>query len=218
VQLNTNQKSVSRLSRYRNALYRFKSYNAKWVYSEQIASALSITAAQVRKDFSHFGVTGKRKLGYHVDTIIDHLNRILGKTDLNRAIIAGFGPLGKALYNEYFSKDLGFQIVAAFDDDPCTRECHDKNEATGVPLFPFSNLIGFVANNSIKFGVIAIPGKTAQSILDLMVLSGIRGILSFSSSELKSPKKCFVNSINIVREFENVVFFGGNNGNKKRSA
>jgi len=215
VHLNTNQKSVSRLSRYRNALCRFKSYGVAWVYSDQIASSLGITAAQVRKDFSHFGVKGKRKIGYHVDQIIDLLNTILGKNEQKSAIIAGFGPLGRALYNEYLARDRGIKIVAAFDDLSPT----DANDGpkTALAVLPYSKIIPFVMENHVEFGIIAITDTTAQQVLDLMVLAGVKGVMSLSPVELKSPKKCFVNTIDLLRELEKVVFFGNAHGHKKRS-
>jgi redox-sensing transcriptional repressor len=213
VQLNTNQESISRLSRYRDALYRFKSYGIAWVYSDQIASSLGITAAQVRKDFSHFKVTGKRKIGYQVDMIVGHLNKILAKNTPNDAILAGFGPLGKALYDEYLSRDQGIRIVAAFHTLPDL--CADRK--TGIPVLSFSRLIPFVMENNIRFGIIAIPDTTAQQVLDKMVLAGVRGVMNLSPMELKSPKTCFVNSINLLREFEKVVFFGNRNNRMKRS-
>jgi redox-sensing transcriptional repressor len=211
--MKTNKRSVSRLSRYRNALCRFKSYGVTWVYSEQIASALGITAAQVRKDFSQFGVTGKRKIGYHVDFITDHLNRILGKNDQNTAIMAGFGMLGKAFFKDYFSNERGIRIVAAFDENlPAVQDGSDP----GLPVYPLSDIIGFSMKNQIKFGIITLTDKTAQNALDLMVLAGIRGILSLTPVELKGPKTCFINSVNLFREFENVVFFTGNRLIKKK--
>jgi redox-sensing transcriptional repressor len=214
VHLNTNQKSVSRLSRYRNALCRFKSYGAVWIYSEQIASSLGITAAQVRKDFSLFGVTGKRKIGYHVDMIVEHLNKILGKNTPNEAILAGFGLFGRGVYKDYLSRDRGLKIVAAFDEP-----VRDADADAGIPVLPFSKLIPFVMENNIRFGIIAIPDNSAQHMLDLMVLAGVRGVMNLSPIELKSPKNCFVNSINLLREFEKVVFFGNGNGRtRKRGA
>jgi redox-sensing transcriptional repressor len=210
VHVKTNKRSVSRLSRYRNLLSRLKTYNVKWVYSEEIAAGLGITAAQVRKDFSHFGVSGKRKTGYHVDSIFENINKILGKNDRNKVIIAGFGSLGMALYNDYLSHDNSLQVVAAFDDSVHAETQNSKDSA--LPVYPLSSLITYATENGIKFGVIALADKTAQKALDLMILGGIRGILSLSPVELKSSKKCFLNTINVFREFENVVFFAGKTG------
>jgi redox-sensing transcriptional repressor len=182
------------------------------VYSDQIASSLGITAAQVRKDFSQFGVTGKRKIGYHIDLITGNLDRILGKNDLNMAIIAGFGSLGKALYADYFSHDRSTRVIAAFDENAAA------GSGAGLPVYPLSRLISFSMENRIKFGIITLADVTAQKALDLMVLAGIQGILSLTPVELKSPKSCFINSVNLFREFENVIFFAGNNHPGKRKA
>jgi redox-sensing transcriptional repressor len=213
--MKTNQRSVSRLSRYRNALYRFKSYNVKWVFSEQIASALEITAAQVRKDFSHFGVTGKRKIGYPVDPIIEHLNRLLGKNEETCAVLAGFGPLARALFVEYLSRELGLKILAAFDEN--SNEAARTDESTGLTVHPLSQLVAFSSRNNVQFGVIAISSPLAQNALDLMVLGGIRGVLNLSPIDLKKPKICFVNTVNVLRELENVIFFTGQNKWARRS-
>jgi redox-sensing transcriptional repressor len=213
--MKTNQRSISRLSRYRDTLLRFKSYDVQWVYSEQIASALGITAAQVRKDFSHFGVTGKRKIGYHIDIIMARLNRILGKNNESRAVIAGFGPFGRVLYKEYFSREQGIRILAAFDED---RTAETRDDETGLPVLPMDRLIGFASTSAVRFGIIATPGASAQAVLDRMVLSGIAGILNLSGVELKGPKSCFVNSVSVIRELQNVVFFGNGRTKTGRAA
>lgn len=207
--MKTNQRSISRLSRYRSLLCRVKAYDVKWMFSGEIAAALGVTAAQVRKDFSCFGVTGKRKIGYRVDGILEHLDRILGKNERKRAVLAGFGLLGKALYKEHLSRDRGFQIVAAFDNG---AQAGLHIDGTDIPVLPLPSLIGFAAENRILLGVVALADTTAQTALDFMVLGGIKGILNLSPFDLKSPKGCFVNSVNIRREFEKVVFFTGKNG------
>jgi|WetSurMetagenome_2_1015567.scaffolds.fasta_scaffold00061_40 redox-sensing transcriptional repressor len=216
VHLKANRLSVSRLSRYRGLLCRVREYDVKWMFSEEIAAALGITAAQVRKDFSHFGVTGRRKMGYQVEAILRHLDAILGKDEPASAVLAGFGPLGKSLYKEYFSNDKAIRIVAAFDRSVHSAVRHDPD--TGIPVYPLAALSEFVADKGIRIGVITFADKTAQNALDLMVLGGILGILSLSPVELKSPKHCFVNSVNVLREFENVVFFAGNGTAPKKGA
>jgi redox-sensing transcriptional repressor len=210
--MNTSFRSVSRLSRYRNALCRFKSYGLTWVYSDQIASSLGITAAQVRKDFSQFGVTGKRKSGYHIDNILERLNGILGKNNQTTAIIAGYGTLGKALFKDFLSHEFNLKIAAAFDDAP--QETPAAGD--GFQVHRLAQLIPFTLKNNINIGIITFTDKTAQNALDLMVLAGIRGILSLSPVELKGPGSCLINTVNILREFENVVYFAGKNGHGKR--
>jgi redox-sensing transcriptional repressor len=213
--MKTNQRSISRLSRYCDTLLRFKSYDVQWVDSEQIAGALGITAAQVRKDFSHFGVTGKRKIGYHVDSIRARLYMILGKNDQNRAILAGFGPLGKTLYNEYLSRKSDIKILAAFDEN---RTSELRDDDTGLRVLPMDMLIGFASASRVRFGIIATPDRSAQAALDRMVLAGIAGVLNLSGVELKSPKSCFVNSVNVLRELQTFMYFGNGRTKTGRAA
>ena len=47
-----NRSCVIRLSRYKNAMIRLKSLNFVRVFSDNLADAAGVTAAQVRKDFS----------------------------------------------------------------------------------------------------------------------------------------------------------------------
>jgi redox-sensing transcriptional repressor len=198
-------KSVSRLFRYRNALKRLRDFDVSWIYSEQIASSLGVTAAQVRKDFSFVGVTGKRKSGYQVDTLIENLNKILEKNTRNTAIIAGFGPLGNAVYNEYFRSDSDIEIIAAFEANIEDNGAVDAD--TGLRILPLSSIVDFICEHQVRYGIIASPGKAGQKILDLMVLAGIKGIVSLSCSELKGPKSCVIQSVNPLRAMESVVYF-----------
>jgi redox-sensing transcriptional repressor len=198
-------KSVSRLFRYRNALKRLRTFEISWIYSEQIASSLGVTAAQVRKDFSFVGVTGKRKGGYQVNTLIENLNKILEKNTRNAAIIAGFGPWGKSVYNEYFQNDSDIEIIAAFDSDVDVEGKVD--DETGIKVLPMSSIVDVICERQVRYGIIVASGKAAQQILDKMVLAGVKGIVNLSSVELKSPKSCVVQSVNPLRAMENVVYF-----------
>jgi redox-sensing transcriptional repressor len=197
-------------------LYRFKSFNAPWIYSEQLAMSLGVTAAQVRKDFSFFGVTGKRKSGYQVEALIEKLDEILGKNGRSKAIIAGFGPMGKTLYQEYFMNDPGIEIVAAFDNPAPGNGSIDPE--TRLPLMPLSSLVNFASANRVRYGIIAFSGGAAQQALDFMVLAGIKGIISLSAIDLKCPKTCVVNGINPLREMENVLYFSERLPKNKRGA
>ena len=92
-----NRQCIIRLSRYKNALNRLKGLNFVRVFSDNLADAAGVTAAQVRKDFSLFGITGNRRGGYKVEELTDQLNRILGKDQLQEVVVVGMGNIGQAL-------------------------------------------------------------------------------------------------------------------------
>ena len=91
------KKHISRLSRYRKALFRFKELGFVKVFSDTLGEAVGVTASQVRKDFSLFGISGNKRGGYQIDALIDKLQNILGKDFDQKVIIVGIGNIGNAL-------------------------------------------------------------------------------------------------------------------------
>ena len=88
------------------------------VSSEELAARGQTTAAQVRKDLSHFGSFGKRGLGYRVDELRDRLRAILGIDRSWRVALAGAGRIGRALFEYPAFRSRGYECVAIFDADP----------------------------------------------------------------------------------------------------
>ena len=64
--------------------------------SEQLASHGHTTAAQVRKDLSHFGSFGKRGLGYSIEGLGVRLRAILGLDRVWQVVLVGAGRIGSA--------------------------------------------------------------------------------------------------------------------------
>ncbi len=197
-----NKNCVIRMSRYKNALMRLKSLNFVRVFSENLADAAGVTASQVRKDFSIFGITGKKRGGYLVDELLSELNRILGKDQRQNFIIVGIGNIGRALLDYKGFENSGISIVAGFDTDPAK---HDPDAA--APIYPLEQLRDFVAEHKIKFGIISVPDFAAQQVLELMLAADIRGLLNFAPIRLKAPEGCVISNINLLSELENIIYF-----------
>jgi redox-sensing transcriptional repressor len=172
------------------------------VFSENLADATGVTASQVRKDFSMFGITGNRKGGYEISSLIDRLGEILGKNRVEKVVIVGSGHLASALMQYKGFEKEGIKIEAAFDIDP---EKFDKNAA--IPVLPADELKGFAAANNIKVGILAVPEIAAQRAADAMFDAGIKGIMNFAPIRLKSPNDCTINNVNLEIELENLIYF-----------
>lgn len=197
-----NRSCVIRLSRYKNALNRLKTLNFVRVFSDNLADAAGVTAAQVRKDFSLFGITGNRRGGYKVDELSDQLNRILGKDQIQEVIVIGMGNIGKALLHYGGLEKSGIRIAAGFDIDP------EKFTGEGQPpVLPLEDLVSVVKEHGIALGVLAVPEYAAQQVLELMLSAGIKGVLNFAPICLKAPEGCIINNINIESELENLIYF-----------
>jgi redox-sensing transcriptional repressor len=214
VHVTISNKAVSRLSRYRSALLRFKAYGSEKLYSCDLAETLGLTAAQVRKDFSMFKFTGKKKVGYDVNYLLKNIDQLLQKNSSTAAVLCGTGNNVSTFFIEQLLSAQGLTISALFTEQ--ARPPSFKPVGLEVPVFPIEKLIGFAAKNGILFGIIATEGKHAQRMLDNLVLAGVKGVLNLSGVEIKAPKRCFITSISVVREFEKLVYFVNNIHGDKR--
>jgi redox-sensing transcriptional repressor len=190
------------MSHYRNAVLRLKAMNFVRVFSDNLADAAGVTADQVRKDFSIFGITGSRRGGYKVEELIEKFNSILGKDELQKFIIVGVGNLGRALLQYPDFEKHGIKIVTGFDIDTGKH-----NRDSKVPVLPIEELPEFVEREKIKLAVITTPDYAAQKTLDFMVPAGIRGVLNFAPVCLRGPEGVVINNISLVSEMENIIYF-----------
>lgn len=197
-----NRNCVIRLSRYKNSLYRLKSLGFVKVFSDNLADAVGVTAEQVRKDFSLFGITGNKRGGYQIDALIDKLNNLLGKDQIQKVVVAGLGNIGTALSKYRGFEKEGIKIVAAFDIDPAKF-----NRSAEIPILPLEELSAYIRAHHIKIGIIAVPDIAAQNVADAMISAGISGILNFAPIRLRSPEEIVVNNVNLELELENVIYY-----------
>ena len=137
----TAKNCVARLSRYKSALNRFKTLGFVKVFSDNLADAVGATSSQVRKDFSVFGISGSKRGGYKIDELIEKINNILGKNEIQQVIIVGAGNIGNALMNFKGFEKEGMKIVACFDTDPTKI-----NRLGNIQVLPIEELKGFVLN------------------------------------------------------------------------
>jgi len=193
---------ILRLSRYKNAALRLKSLNFLKVFSDNLADATGVTASQVRKDFSIFGISGNRRGGYQIDELLEQLNRVLGKDKLKKFIVVGVGNLGRALINYQGFAKSEIKIVAGFDVEPSkfTRKADTL-------ILPMDELAGFVKTNEIELAILCVPEFAAQEAFEKLKAAGVKGVLNFAPIRLKSDDKAVVDNLNLETEFENLIYF-----------
>jgi redox-sensing transcriptional repressor len=180
----SNKKVILRLSRYRNALIRFKAIGFVKIFSEYLAEALGVTSAQVRKDFSVFGISGNKR------------------GEIQKVVLVGAGQLGSALLKYRSFEQEGIKIITAFDSDPAKQL-----QKSRIPILPVEQMEKFIADNKVKIAIICVPDIAAQQTLDALVAAGIRGILNFAPIDLKAPADCIVSNVNLAVELENLIYF-----------
>ncbi|MQC24713.1 MAG: redox-sensing transcriptional repressor Rex, partial [Chloroflexi bacterium] len=88
---------VSRLPLYLRALNTMATEGQKVTSSKDLGERLGISAAQIRKDLSHFGEFGKQGTGYQIAFLRTKLGKIL-RVDREWAVaLVGMGDIGHAV-------------------------------------------------------------------------------------------------------------------------
>jgi redox-sensing transcriptional repressor len=194
--------TVRRLSIYLRFLEEFEGNGLATISSDELARRGGTTSAQVRKDLSFFGSFGKRGLGYSVPELAAAIREILGLKREWRVIIVGAGKIGAALAQYRGFRQRGFQIIAAYDNNP------EKIGRTldGVTVRDMARLEADIAEDKPDIAVIAIPSEGAQETLDRLVQAGMTAVLSFAAAQLHAPPEVTVKTVNMAMELEGLTF------------
>lgn len=197
------RKTIYRLSLYSRCLARLKDKNIQTVSSETLAKVAGVKPTQLRKDLTYFGQFGTRGLGYDVAALSQMISDELGTTSLQPVVLVGVGNLGLALLSYRGFEKEGFEIVAAFDIDPKRK----RDKEIKCPILPMEELPQFVQANHVKMAVVTVPAAAAQEVTNLLIDSGIVGILNFSPILVHVPEEVMVNNVNVAIELENLSYF-----------
>ena len=196
------KKNIKRLLLYRLCLVKFKEMGFKKVYSYNLGHEAGVSAEQIRKDFSHFKITGNKKGGYDIDSVLEKLNFIFRRNELQKVIIVGMGNIGRALshYECGFTERRQY-IVAGFDIDPVKIK-----KTYNVPVYDMQSMTEYIKTNIIQIAIMAVPSISAQEVCTDLVEAGIKGIMNFSPVLLQVPENVIVNNINLCDELEIVIY------------
>jgi len=194
--------TVRRLSAYLRLLESSEARGLATISSEELASRGGTTSAQVRKDLSFFGSFGKRGLGYSVPELAGRLREILGLEKEWRVIIIGAGKIGAALTQYRGFRQRGFNILAAYDNNP--EKIGKKLE--GIPVRDIAQLERDIQRDSPDIVVLTVPSEEAQQVVDRIVKVGIKAILNFAPTQLQAPADVTVKTVNMAMELEGLSF------------
>ncbi len=194
--------TVRRLSHYLRVLEAMHLQGEATASSDALAGRAGTTAAQVRKDFSHFGSFGKRGTGYDVAALVREIRSILGLGTAWNVALIGAGRIGSALFEYGDFRSRGFRIDTVLDVDP---------ERIGVSwgsvvIEDISELERIVREREIDIVILAVPASQAQAVADRAVEAGVRGILNFAPEQLQLPEEIALQNVNMVMELESLSF------------
>lgn len=196
------KKNIRRLLLYRLCIVKFKEMGFKKVYSYNLGHEAGVSAEQIRKDFSQFGIKGNKKGGYEIDHLLNKLNIIFKKNEEQNVIIVGMGNMGRALshYECGFTEKKQY-IVAGFEVDPVKIK-----KTYNIPVFQMSYMSDFIKENKIKIAILVVPSISAQEVCSKLVNAGIKGIMNFAPVILQAPDDVTVNNVNLCDELECIMY------------
>jgi redox-sensing transcriptional repressor len=193
---------VGRLSLYLRQLEALQHQGAVTVSSHQLGEPFSIKNAQVRKDLAFFGQFGHPGVGYRTDELIEAVRHVLGIDRDWPLALVGVGNLGRALLKYRGFRSRGFNIVALFDND--ARKVGQRYD--GLVVEPLDSLRPVLALKAIRLAILCVPADSAQRVADLLIASGIQGILNFAPIPLVVPPSVNVMAVDLSVQLENLAY------------
>ncbi|MCE5250964.1 redox-sensing transcriptional repressor Rex [bacterium] len=196
-------KTIGRLSLYRRLLNELVRDAVKNIYSHELAARAGVTAAQVRRDIMNIGYSGNPNRGYDVQLLIEGIGNFLDTAEGQKVALIGVGNLGRAILAYFSGRRPKLSIVAAFDNDP---EKYGR-VIQGCRCYPIDQIQKIVQELDIRIATLCVPAGVAQDIADMLVQSGIKGILNFAPVPLHVPRNIYVEDIDLTMSFEKVAYF-----------
>ena len=161
--------------------------------STQIAGNIAVDASKVAKDLSFVQISGRTRVGYDVNELVDVLERFLGFTKSHKAYLFGVGSLGGALMHDNGLSQFGLEIVAGFDV---------KFELAGtsinrIPIHHLERFASLQKQTGVNIGILTVPVDKAQETADMMIDGGIQAIWNFTPFRIRVPESIIVQNTSI---------------------
>jgi redox-sensing transcriptional repressor len=198
------EKTIERLSQYRRTLNNFKNLHGKnRIFSHELAALLNITAVQVRRDIMFIGYSSSQRKGYVIDELVQVISQIIDTQEPINVAVVGYGNLGKAITTYFIGNRPKLNLVAAFDIDP-KKIGSVVNE---IKCYSIDRLREIIAKNDISIAVLTVPTHAAKEMARILVQTGIKGILNFTTVNLNVPENIYLEEYDMITSLEKVAYF-----------
>ena len=201
--------TLRRLPWYLSNIKLMKEKGEQYVSSTQISKEINIDASQIAKDLSYVNISGRTRVCYNIDALIEVLESFLGFTNMHKAFLFGVGSLGGALLRDSGLQHFGLEIVAAFDVNP---ELVGK-DLDGIPIFHSDDFEAKMKEYDVNIGVLTVPINIAQEITNKMVDGGIKAVWNFTPFRIRVPENIVVQNTSLYAHL--AVMFNRLNFNEK---
>lgn len=185
--------TLQRLPWYLSNIKLMREKGETYVSSTQISKQINIDASQVAKDLSYVRISGRTRVGYEIDALIEVLEDFLGFTRMHKAFLFGVGSLGGALLRDSGLHHFGLEIVGAFDVNPMLV----GKEINGIPIYHSDDFERIMKDMQVNIGILTVPINIAQEITDKMVHGGIKAVWNFTPFRIRVPENIVVQNTSL---------------------
>ncbi len=193
---------VTRLSLYLRELQQYMRTGSETISSSRLGRMLGITGAQVRKDFAYFGQFGYPGIGYRCEQLVNEIRQILGTNRIWPVALVGCGNMGRALLGYRGFHKQGFEVLAAFDQDPNLN----GKKIGEIVIEPLEKMGETLNEKNIQLAILAVPVEAAQEVAEMLVELGVIGILNFAPITLNLPNRIATVGVDLAMELEQLSF------------
>lgn len=194
---------VGRLPLYLRSLQHMQQEGRHVTSSQELGERLGVSAAQIRKDLSHFGEFGKQGTGYQIDFLIIQIQKILHLDRDWGVVVVGAGDVGSAVARYKGFVNRGFRVAMVFDSDP-NKVGHQIDDFT---VQSSTSLVDVVREAGFKVAMITVPASEAQVVADLLVEAGIKAILNYAPISLNVPPGVHVQYIDPAIHLQRMTYY-----------
>ena len=188
--------TISRALIYIRTLAHLLESGTEVVSSRQLSLITGLSDVQIRKDISNFGKVGRPRIGYRTSELKQVLENYILQ-NIVHAVLFGVGNLGSALlkYPGFHQDEV--KLVAAFDTDK--KKIGVK--INDVSVFSLAKAEKIIPKLHAEIGIIAVPAEYSQKVADIMIKSGLKGIINFTPTTVTVPREIIVKNIDLTIEF-----------------
>lgn len=195
--------TVPRLALYLRKLRELRARGVERVSSKDLAEAIDLNAAQIRKDFSYFGEFGTRGVGYEVSRLVDEITRCLGLDRAWNVIIVGAGLLGTALARYRGFSEQGYRLVGMFDSSAgVIGASYGSGRVRSI-----TDLEDFCRREEVDIAMVTVPASEAEATINRLTAVGVRAILNFAPVKVHTPDDVLVRQVDLSSELMSLSFY-----------
>jgi redox-sensing transcriptional repressor len=198
--------TAERLAMYLRELQRLARSGKSSVSSQELGTALGVSAEVIRKDMAAMGHAGRRGVGYSLSACEGRIREVLGAA-LGQArrwpvLLVGVGSLGRALARYRGFHEQGLDLIAAVDHDPTIV----GQRIGGVEIRAVDELEQIVRDQAIELAILAVPAENAPAMAGKLADAGVAGILNFAPVTLPLDPRIAIRNVDLSSELLQVAF------------